>query len=91
VFKEIYRVLKPGAELHIWDMVIPERFLPEKDIYLLAMEITLQDQKVNTGYGAFWKDKVQNAGYFDALAAAVGFEKVESLEKDKLIRLIYKK
>lgn len=91
VFSEIYRVLKPGGECMIWDMVVPERKFTEKESYLLGMEIKLKDTKVLTGYGAVWENKIQNTKYFIEIARNVGFDVIEEIEDNHLVYIKIKK
>ena len=50
---EIYRVLKPGGKLYVWDAIIPEGSDdPKHEMFLVLVSLTLPNGKeVNTGYG----------------------------------------
>ena len=66
---EACRVLRPGGQLHIWDVCIdsaaPEPFVTELDI--LA-----DGQAIHTAYGVGKADAAQDDGYFIRLYEALG-------------------
>jgi ubiquinone/menaquinone biosynthesis C-methylase UbiE len=79
VLAEAYRVLKPGAKLHIWDADIPEESGYKKH-FVIPLKIIMPDETVDTGYGSSLKR--QNAQTLIDLAEATGFRimKVETGE-----------
>jgi ubiquinone/menaquinone biosynthesis C-methylase UbiE len=72
--KEIFRVLAPGGRLLLWEVNIPERVDPKKDVFIVPLNIKLPKSEVKTGYGCFWPPKVHDASYFLKLAESAGFK-----------------
>jgi ubiquinone/menaquinone biosynthesis C-methylase UbiE len=82
VFEEVYRVLKPGGQFLVWDVVIPEQPENGKDIFVVPVEIELKNKLIKTAYGTSWKGKEQNYEYFEQIAAETGFEILDKDEYD---------
>lgn len=84
VMKEIYRVLKPGGELLLWDLIIPARFDESKNVFATFLQIHLPDKTIQTGYGCPWEHRTQDAPQIRDLALASGLELVkENIEEHK--------
>ena len=73
---ELHRVLVAGGRLLVWDLVLPARFDPVKDIAVVPLMIHLPDRQIETGYGTFFPKELHDVGYFRHLAARAGFEVV---------------
>ncbi|MHA2249897.1 MAG: class I SAM-dependent methyltransferase [Candidatus Kariarchaeaceae archaeon] len=75
VLKEIFRVLKPGGKLFIWDIVLPEPPTDglEKEFYAVKLHIKLPNNEIETGFGTKW-DHTQDIDYFKRIAWNVGFQ-----------------
>lgn len=73
VFREIHRVLAPGGRFLLWDVEIPARMDPKKDIAVFRFLFHLPKGEVKTGYGTFFPERPHDLAYFTALAAKTGF------------------
>jgi SAM-dependent methyltransferase len=71
---EVFRVLEPGGRFLVWDVLLPARFDPVKDIAVVPLTITLPGREVQTGYGTFFPGKPHDLPYFVSLATTAGFE-----------------
>ncbi len=74
VFKEAYRVLRPGGVFHLWDVTIPAQTDPSKSLFVVPLKITLPDEVIQTGYGVPWKDREQDVETYTDLAQKIGFK-----------------
>jgi len=90
IFKEIYRVLKPNGELFLWDLIIPERKLVDKEIYVILLKIKIDQKIIDSGYGTKW-EKEQDAYSFLKLGKDVGFEVLEQKIEEDMFFIKYKK
>jgi len=87
VFAEVFRVLAPGGELHVWDCIIPADPPADKDVAVCHVRIHLPDGEIATGYGALWPTTRRDAGYYADLARQAGLEIVELIEDSALVRV----
>jgi SAM-dependent methyltransferase len=74
VVKEIYRVLAPGGRLLLWEVTIPERADPKKDVFVIPLNVKLPKTEVQTGYGCLWPPRIHDMDYFSKLAGDAGFK-----------------
>jgi ubiquinone/menaquinone biosynthesis C-methylase UbiE len=72
--KEVYRVLAPGGRFLVWEVSIPERADPKRDIFVVPLQVKLPKSEVKTGYGCFWPPKPHDAAYFVKVAESAGFK-----------------
>ena len=73
MLQEVFRVLKPGGRLLIWDALIPTRLDPGKEIVAFYLEVVLPDRTIKTGYGTRWPVEELNLAYYLSLAERAGF------------------
>ena len=74
IFKEIYRVLRPGGVLLLWDLTIPPYPGGEQDIFACPLSVRLPDgSEIETGYGCPWPGHAQTAADFLRIASEAGF------------------
>lgn len=50
VFNEIYRALRPGGHLHLWDIDLSERPETEKSVFAIPVKCRIRDRGHETGY-----------------------------------------
>lgn len=91
VFAGIYRVLKPGGRLYLWDVTIPGWPGGEKDIFLVPLEIQMPGRVVHTSYGVAWTACGQTVSHFRKRAEAAGFSVNSSKRWGELFQLVLQK
>jgi len=80
---EIYRVLKPGGILMIWDSEIPSEKPNNKvKFFMVPLEITLPDKEIKTGYGV--KFIFQDKELITEMCTKAGFELNIKAEKGSM-------
>ena len=77
VFGEVLRVLKPGGQFLIWDVVVPKQLDDDKDIYVVPLTVKVREQEVGTGYGQPWPSEEHDVPFYVGLAEKSGFGVVE--------------
>lgn len=84
VLAEIFRVLRPGGRLWVWDALLPAKPAAagaEQDIAVFPFTFELPGETVSTGFGAAWPSQTRDAACYQALAQAAGFRIVENREE----------
>lgn len=83
IFKEVKRVLKPNRSFLIWDLAIPARQGHKEEVYAVQVEVNINENTINTGYGARWEDNEQSMETFINLAKDYNFSVLEKRQGDK--------
>ena len=91
ILEEIWRVLKPGGYLHLWDVDLSERPETDKEIYVVFLRYRVAGEEIGTGYGQRWPDEPRGKGYYIALAETVGFRHIRSEENKHTFYLLFQK
>lgn len=83
VFTELYRTLKSGATLRIWDVNLPIGCNdPKKTAVVYQFLFKLPTKTIETGYGVSWaKTEEQNLDYYIRLAKKTGFKTIIKKEE----------
>ncbi|WP_066714574.1 class I SAM-dependent methyltransferase [Clostridium sp. Marseille-P299] len=73
VIREIYRVLKNGGNLYIWDTDILQE-TEGNSPYIVDLNIDANGRMIQTTFGIIKPDAMQSCDYFKELCAENGFE-----------------
>lgn len=72
--EEVHRVLKTNGSLEIWDIEMPSTNDVEADIFIVQLDVRLNEKTIETGYGVQLKEEQQTMGRFSALLNESGFK-----------------
>jgi len=91
VLKEAFRVLRPGATLHVWDVVIPERDDRPQQAFVVPVQAEFSTKVIQTGYGVTWDGREMSVESIEALALNAGFERTEVRQSGETFHLLLTK
>jgi ubiquinone/menaquinone biosynthesis C-methylase UbiE len=91
VLQEIWRVLKIGSTLYIWDIDLSERPNTDKEFYVIRLLYKLGKKEFKTGYGQRWPKEARGEKYYIALAEEAGFQHVSTERNKKVFHMLFKK
>lgn len=81
LFGELFRVLRPGGRLWLWNSVIPLKpadAAGEQDIAVFPFTFALPADTVETAFGTRWPSENRDENYYLALAGRAGFRALEN-------------
>jgi len=87
VFGELFRVLKAGGQLLIWDVFVPQCLDDEKDIFAVPILIRVAGQEIETGYGQLWPEEECDLAFYLGLVEKSGFQVVTQRQHGRVFRL----
>ena len=91
VFSEVYRVLAPGGRFLIWDAIFPQRVSEEQDVAVFSLNVRLEGEEIDAGYGMLWPEGGRGMSHFVELVGSAGFKVVLQKEEGQRIFLELKK
>jgi ubiquinone/menaquinone biosynthesis C-methylase UbiE len=91
IFKEVYRVLKPGGYFYLWEVNLAERPDTDKSIYVVNLLYRVKDEEFETGYGQHWPDEPRGEQYYLSLAGEAGFHHLQIERNGNTFYMIFQK
>ena len=82
IFKEAFRVLRPGGTVHVWDARIPEVGAHAEKTLVIPLQAALPDRTIRTLYGVRWEGRSMSSESIAKLADEIGFRIEEANEKN---------
>jgi Methylase involved in ubiquinone/menaquinone biosynthesis len=80
VFDELWRVLRPGGSVWIWEAPFPQRMERVPDYPCVHVQIRCPGKTVQTDYARPWPNRALTSAYYRSLAQAAGFYIQEVIE-----------
>jgi SAM-dependent methyltransferase len=91
VFGEVFRVLVPGGRFLVWDIALPQRLDPEKEIAVFPLLVKMPNEEINAAYGTLWPEEDQDLAYYVCLAEKASFSVIDQMEKGRTFFLELRK
>jgi len=91
LFHECRRVLQPMGRFLIWDVTIPRRTDPTRDIFVVPLRIRLPHTTIHTSYGAPWDRHRHDVDDYIGLAGKTGFDVVSKTRNHQTFHLALRK
>lgn len=77
VLQEIFRVLTPNGQFLFWDIEIPQRPEPHRDMAVFQLQVQLPSTIINTGYGTPYTERPIRMENYIQLAKQAGLQLIE--------------
>ena len=91
VFGEVYRVLKPGGQFLVWDVIVERPGDVDKEIYVVPLLVRVSGREIETGYGQRWPEEARDVSFYVDLAQGSGFRVMEREERGQVFFLCLQK
>ena len=91
VLEEVWRVLKPGGYLHVWEIDLSERPETDKEIYIVQLRYSVGEYEIGTGYGQRWPEETRSRKYYIELAEKAGFQHIQTEKNKHIFYLLFQK
>jgi ubiquinone/menaquinone biosynthesis C-methylase UbiE len=91
VLHEIFRVMTPGGRFMLWDIEIPQRPEPTRDVVVFRLQVKLPSTTVHTGYGTPFTEESSKMSDYIKLAEQTGFQVIEQTHSNATFFCIFQK
>jgi ubiquinone/menaquinone biosynthesis C-methylase UbiE len=91
VLAEVWRALKAGGRLHLWDIDLAGRPETEKEMYFVHLRYHIGGVMKETGYGRRWPQEPRGAEDYILLAEEAGFQHIASERTKHVFYLVFAK
>jgi ubiquinone/menaquinone biosynthesis C-methylase UbiE len=78
IFEEVWRVLKPGGYLHVWEVDLAKRPEMDKENYIVFLRYRVGEEEIGTGYGQRWPGESRSEEDYINLAESARFRHVRT-------------
>ena len=91
VFEELYRVLRPGGHLHMWDVILDKHPETNKSVFAIRLKCHVGDAVCETAYGRPWPTGPRDIAHYTKLAKATGFRRAAMKQHGRTFYALFQK